>query len=240
MIEALLKKAIEADKLSHAYILTGGRQSDRQRVAEEFALDILDERDREGHPDLIHIVHEKPATIGIDDIRQQLIDDAQIRPFRCRYKVYIMDEAEKMNAKAQNAILKTIEEPPEYVIIILLTGNEQMLLETIRSRCINLQLDASDYIDKDSEEYKKYISILKGEAEPAFADAQETERFLEAARDYFRDVLVSKKTARFDATRYSFEQLGKILDAIDEAETRIKFNVNPELSIKLMMMEIIK
>ena len=89
---------------------------------------------------LIHITHEKPNSIGVDDVRDQLVGDVQIRPYNGKYKIYIMPDAEKMTVQAQNAILKTIEEPPEYAVIILLTDNEQGFLDTIRSRCVLIQL----------------------------------------------------------------------------------------------------
>ncbi|MCD8074471.1 MAG: DNA polymerase III subunit delta' [Lachnospiraceae bacterium] len=92
------------------------------------------------HPDIIYVRHEKPASIGVDDVREQLVGDAQIRPYNGKYKIYIIADAEKMTPQAQNAILKTIEEPPEYVIILLLTANDRALLDTIRSRCVTLNL----------------------------------------------------------------------------------------------------
>ncbi|MCD8015971.1 MAG: DNA polymerase III subunit [Lachnospiraceae bacterium] len=92
------------------------------------------------HPDIIYLQHEKPASIGVKDVRDQLVGDAQIRPYNGKYKIYIINDAEKMTVQAQNAILKTIEEPPEYVIVLLLTANDRMLLDTIRSRCVTLNL----------------------------------------------------------------------------------------------------
>ncbi|MCD7744791.1 MAG: DNA polymerase III subunit [Lachnospiraceae bacterium] len=92
------------------------------------------------HPDIIYLQHEKPASIGVKDVREQLVGDAQIRPYNGKYKIYIINDAEKMTVQAQNAILKTIEEPPEYVIVLLLTANDRMLLDTIRSRCVTLNL----------------------------------------------------------------------------------------------------
>ncbi len=92
------------------------------------------------HPDIIFLQHEKPASIGVDDVRDQLVGDAQIRPYNGRYKIYIISDAEKMTVQAQNAILKTIEEPPEYVIVLFLTANDRALLDTIRSRCVTLNL----------------------------------------------------------------------------------------------------
>ena len=76
----------------------------------------------------------------MDEIRAQLVNDVQIRPYNGKYKIYIVPEAEKMTAQAQNALLKTLEEPPAYAVILLLTTNAGLLLDTIRSRCVLLNL----------------------------------------------------------------------------------------------------
>ena len=94
----------------------------------------------DNNPDFIRITHEKPASIGVEDVREQLVEDIQIKPYNGKYKVYIIDEAEKMTVQAQNAILKTIEEPPAYSVIIFLTNNVEIFLPTIVSRCIIFNL----------------------------------------------------------------------------------------------------
>ena len=91
-------------------------------------------------PDIIYVNHEKPGSISVDDIRGQVNGDIQIKPYSSPYKIYIIDEAEKLTQQAQNALLKTIEEPPAYAIIMLLTANEGMLLPTIKSRCVTLTM----------------------------------------------------------------------------------------------------
>ena len=91
-------------------------------------------------PDIIRVTHEKPNTISVEDIREQLNGDIMIKPYSSPYKIYIVDEAEKLSVQAQNALLKTIEEPPVYAVIILLTTNTGMLLPTIQSRCVTLDL----------------------------------------------------------------------------------------------------
>lgn len=91
-------------------------------------------------PDIIYISHEKPNTISVDDIRKQMNRDIGVRPYSSPYKVYIVDEAEKLNQQAQNALLKTIEEPPAYAVILLLTTNADLFLPTILSRCIRMDL----------------------------------------------------------------------------------------------------
>ena len=91
-------------------------------------------------PDIIRVTHEKPNSISVDDIREQVNNDIVIRPYSSKYKVYIIADADKMTVQAQNALLKTIEEPPSYAVIMLLTENAEALLPTIRSRCVMMKL----------------------------------------------------------------------------------------------------
>jgi DNA polymerase-3 subunit delta' len=152
---AHLQHAIESGKVSHAYIFNGDRGTGKSRLAEAFAQTLQCSAEGErpcgrchschqaesgNHPDIIHVTHEKPASIGVEDVREQLVGDVQIRPYNGNYKIYIIPDAEKMTVQAQNAILKTIEEPPEYAVILLLTTNSQTMLDTIRSRCVLLNL----------------------------------------------------------------------------------------------------
>ena len=150
-----LRNAITMDKVSHAYIFKGPEYSGKMMLAEAFAMALqCEEHNPDGcmnchsckqaadrnQPDIIYVSHEKPNTISVDDIRQQLNNDIVIKPYSSKYKIYIVDEAEKMNPQAQNALLKTIEEPPAYAVIMLLTTNADSFLQTILSRCITLNL----------------------------------------------------------------------------------------------------
>ena len=131
-----LQNAILSQKVSHAYILNGPDDSGKKMIAEAFAMALQCEKHgtegcmechsckqaiSKNQPDIIYVTHEKPNTISVDDIRRQVKDDVDIKPYASPYKIYIIDEAEKMNVQAQNALLKTIEEPPAYVVILLLT-----------------------------------------------------------------------------------------------------------------------
>lgn len=170
-----MQKAIEGEKVSHAYILTGEAGMGRKSLANAFAMTLLCENVMSepcmechackqvlshNHPDLIYVTHEKPASIGVDDIREQINDTIMIRPYSSYYKIYIVDEAEKMTVQAQNALLKTIEEPPAYVVILLLTTNQDAFLPTILSRCVQLKLKPL----KDSE-VKGYLIQSLGVSE---------------------------------------------------------------------------
>ncbi len=151
-----LENAVRMNKVSHAYIINGERNAGKEFIARTFAMALQCE-DRQGvepcqechsckqaqsgnHPDIIFITHEKPGTIGVDDIRRQINGDVAIKPYSGPKKIYIVNEGEKMTVQAQNALLKTLEEPPEYAVILILTDNVNTLLPTILSRCVVLNM----------------------------------------------------------------------------------------------------
>lgn len=152
-VVAHLENAIRTGKVSHAYILSGEKGSGKKTIARVFARALNCESDAEkpceschscrqalggNHPDIVEVTHDKPNSISVDDIRQQVVDDVPVRPYSGQYKVYIISDAEKMTQQAQNALLKTIEEPPQYVVILLLATSASALLPTILSRCVML------------------------------------------------------------------------------------------------------
>jgi len=167
MIKQQLQGAIENDKVSHAYLITGEIRSGKEFIAKIFAKTLVCEKGETepcnechsciqantgNHPDIIFLTHEKPNTIGVDDIRLGINDTVVIRPYSSKYKVYIIEEAEKMTPQAQNALLKTIEEPPEYVVFILLCSSQEAMLPTILSRCSVLPMKPVR-----DEEMRKYL-----------------------------------------------------------------------------------
>ena len=154
-IIAHLQNAVSMDKISHSYIMSGEDGLGKSMLADAFAKTLQCEgggitpcgkcrsciqAESGNQPDIIHVTHEKPNSIGVDDVREQLVDDIVIKPYSSKYKIYIIDEAEKLTVQAQNAILKTIEEPPAYAVIIFLTNNAGVFLPTILSRCVMLSL----------------------------------------------------------------------------------------------------
>lgn len=150
-----LEHAMELGKISHAYILSGEKGSGKKLLAEVFAEALQCEKGEKepcrnchsckqaesgNHPDIIRVIHEKPNSISVEDIREQLVNDVQIKPYSSRYKIYIVPDADKMTVQAQNALLKTLEEPPAYAVILLLANNVSALLPTILSRCVTLSM----------------------------------------------------------------------------------------------------
>ncbi|MGH2694215.1 MAG: DNA polymerase III subunit delta', partial [Actinomycetota bacterium] len=95
---------------------------------------------RQRHPDVHHIAPEGPL-IPVDVIREVVVPEAARSPFEGSYKTFIIEEAHRMNEPAQNALLKTLEEPHPDTVFILISGQEDELLETIRSRCRSVRLE---------------------------------------------------------------------------------------------------
>ena len=124
--------SIKKGSINHAYMFEGIEGIGKETFAEEFSKLLLDVKHLENTPDCIRI---KPDgnSIKIAQI-MELQSDIIVKPHK-KYKIYIIDKSEKMTIEAQNALLKTLEEPPEYAIIILVANNKETLLPTIRSRC---------------------------------------------------------------------------------------------------------
>jgi len=150
-----LQNAIATNKVSHAYIINGERSAGKEFIARVFSMTLQCEKQEtepcgechsckqalgNNQPDIIYISHEKPNTIGVEDIRSQVNADIGIKPYSSPRKIYIINEGEKMTPQAQNALLKTLEEPPEYAVILILTMNVDALLPTVLSRCVVLNM----------------------------------------------------------------------------------------------------
>lgn len=161
------KSSIELGKVSHAYILNGEKGTGKKTLAAVVSKSLQCEggeadpcntctsclqAESGNQPDIIWVNHEKPNVISVDEIRSQIVNDISLKPYSSRYKIYIVPDAQMMNPQAQNALLKTLEEPPEYAIIMLLTTNVDKFLPTILSRCIVLNfkpvepMDVMDYL----------------------------------------------------------------------------------------------
>lgn len=146
-IVATLQNAIKNNKLAHAYLFCGPRGTGKTSVAKLLAKTINCTSDgnrpcgkcancidiqESTHPDVIEL--DAATNNGVDEVRE-LIDKVKYAPMQGKYKVYIIDEVHMMTASAFNALLKTLEEPPEYCIFILATTEPHKVLPTIVSRC---------------------------------------------------------------------------------------------------------
>ena len=127
-----LSNSIKSNMISHAYMFEGPSGVGKNTMARELAATLLEMENLFNSPDYIEIT-PGGNSIKIAQIRK-LQSDILVKPYKS-YKIYVIDEAQKMTVEAQNALLKTLEEPPKYAIIILITNNKESLLDTIKSRC---------------------------------------------------------------------------------------------------------
>ena len=166
-IKGELRKSLKENKVSHSYMFVGIEGIGKQMTAKAFAQMILciNEEERgcqkcksciefqsHNHPDFLYIEPDGNS-IKIEQIRY-LQRKIQEKPIISDRKVYIINDADKMTKEAQNCLLKTLEEPPEYSTIILIGSNENAFLNTIKSRCMIMTFKpiSSDLIKKYMEE----------------------------------------------------------------------------------------
>ena len=146
-------KRVDKGTLSHAHLIVGPDGIGKSILARKFALKILNKEIDKDYIDIIHY-RAKKASFGVDDVRG-IIEEIMKRPYEGDKKVVIIHEGNKLTIQAQNALLKTIEEPPKGVYIILLTDSIELMLDTIKSRC---QIYKLTPLSKD--EVNRYISRL--------------------------------------------------------------------------------
>ncbi len=149
----LLENIIYTNNIAHSYMFVGKDSIGKSLFAKEFAKAILcveDEKpcnkcksciefDTYNNPDF-SVLEPEGNSIKIDQIRE-LTKKVYEKPVVSNKKVYIINDSNYMTKEAQNSLLKTLEEPPEYVTIILITSNENLFLPTIKSRCTKISFD---------------------------------------------------------------------------------------------------
>ena len=276
-----LRETLSQGVLSQSYIFEGCKGTGRNDMAYLVAAALLCTERGEGsepcgkcrdcmlmesgnHPDCIIVSHEKAATLTVSDIRNQVVDDMAVRPYYGRHKVYIIPDAELMNANAQNALLKSIEEPPEYALIILIVNNREQLLPTIRSRCMTLSFrQEPEYVPADEDEEAVFAlaeSIFGPRGEGSRAEdivtartlASSSREVLQRMLDHLergcRDALLIRSGCELtgkahegyieEMSQISFEGMGKILEAIKAARSDIATNVNAETVLDSLFLHI--
>lgn len=240
-----IESAVSADAVSHAYILNGERGSGKKMLANLFAMSLqCQNREANGdacgkcqscrqavngnQPDIIRVTHEKPNTISVDDIREQVNNDIVIKPYSSRYKIYIIPEADLMSVQAQNALLKTIEEPPEYAVIMLLTENADTLLPTIRSRCVMMKLrNIKDQLVKKYLMEQMEIPDYKADVCVAFAQGNVGKAIMLSTSEYFNEI---KEEAVHLLRNIDEMDVPELMEAVKKCMT-YKLEINDYLDI---------
>ena len=192
-----LKKIKAAGSISHAYIIQDEFSENAKTIAYAFAMSLHCQKGgveacydchackqilKNNHPDLMYVEAQNQKSISVGDIREKVNDTVEIKPYSSLYKVYIIDKADSMTVQAQNALLKTMEEPPEYAVIILIAQSLDRFLPTIKSRCIKLHislisnqviLEKLRSLGIDSELSKSLASFSRGNLAKALTFSRE-------------------------------------------------------------------
>ena len=238
-----LQNAIAMNKVSHAYIINGERNAGKEFIARVFAMALQCEKKEaepcgechsckqalsNNQPDIIYISHEKPNTIRVEDIRAQINNDIVIKPYSSPRKIYIVNEGEKMTPQAQNALLKTLEEPPEYAVILILTTNVEALLPTVLSRCVVLNMKpVSDALVKKYLMEQLGVPDYKANICVAFARGNIGKAKLLASSEEFEKVKDEAISLVKNINDMEIHEIVKAIKKISE----YKFDVNDYLDI---------
>ena len=272
-----LKSALENDKLPHTLIFQGPPGSGQKETAKALAMALLCDKpkdadacgecvqchaaSRDAHPDLMTSSPEEDSSvIKVDEIRS-VIGRANLKPFQARRKVFIIDPAERMNDTAQNAFLKTLEEPAGFTHFILITSDSAGLLPTIRSRAQTVSFvpsGQSTVLDPAAEKLRREALefILDGGQMPpdqGKLDRAELSQVLDALAQDLRDLLVIRSGApeisrqgadRFEkeiaAKKFTQSELVQMLEDLSRAKERLVANVNIKLTLAVLWEEMDK
>lgn len=208
----ILENTIKTQNISHSYMFIGQNGIGKFMIAKEFAKAILCQGEQkpcntcescikfngENNPDIQIIDEIEEKSIKTETIKE-MVKGVYEKPIEGSRKVYIINDSQKMTKEAQNSLLKTLEEPPEYVVIILITENENLLLNTIKSRCTKIKFNPL----KDNE----IIKILKEK----YDYKEVTENMLEIAGGSVTQALSAQgKEETFNEIKTIFSNLEKI------------------------------
>lgn len=152
-VKRILEKSINESNISHSYMFIGKKGIGKLIFAKEFAKALYcigEEKpcgkceecnrfEEHNNPDIV-IIDEEEKSIKTETIKE-MVKSVYEKPIQSTRKIYIINDSEKMTKEAQNSLLKTLEEPPQYVIIILITENENLLLNTVKSRCTKIKFN---------------------------------------------------------------------------------------------------
>ncbi|WP_368881051.1 DNA polymerase III subunit gamma/tau [Shewanella algae] len=243
-----LTNALSQQRLHHAYLFTGTRGVGKTSLARLFAKGLNCETGITAKPcgqcsacqeiaqgrfvDLIEV--DAASRTKVDDTRE-LLDNVQYRPTQGRFKVYLIDEVHMLSRSSFNALLKTLEEPPEHVKFLLATTDPQKLPVTVLSRCLQFNLKSLD----QTEMAGQLQHILQSEGLKFETSALTL--LARAANGSMRDALsLTDQAIAFGAGQVMLEQVQTMLGAIDERQVLALFDALLTGDIAKMMQEVAK
>lgn len=253
-----LDSIVREDKISHAYIFEGSGCIDKKSFAQSFAKGILcgknlgencggcgicSKIDHENHEDIIYISAENGSIKDADIMDMQ--EKLKTKPFGSRH-IVIISNSDTMTVRAQNRLLKTLEEPPGRAVIILLSENMENLVQTIQSRCVKYRLNyfgSENYdsmLDKASGIAEMALNRqpfykIKQEAQDVLKSSEATDAFLDGLQVVYRNILMDRERG---ISIYRDDELMDNIHEVETARKQIKSGVSPAYAIKRLLLKI--
>lgn len=226
-IERTIKNAIASNKISHAYMFTGPRGTGKTTTARLLSKALLCANgptpDPDGtcedceliaageHPDVYEL--DAASRTGVENVREEIIGKVDYAPTRGKFKVYIIDEIHMLSTAAFNALLKTLEEPPDHVIFIMCTTDPQKVPETILSRCQRF-----DFRRISSEEMVSRLGAIC-EMEDITFEGDALDLIAHRAQGGMRDALTSlEQLIAFGNGEVTMEVAERLLGSLDSSD----------------------
>ena len=244
--EEKIKRSIETGNISHAYIFEGSKISNKREIALSFLKAISRVKDLEICPDFYEVKAEAGQGRTVRSVKDSDMEELQanlkMKPEGLRNMALISD-ADTMTVRAQNRFLKTLEEPTEGTVIILLSENTENLLETIRSRCIIYRFydtqgsseEISDLASIDLIIDKESFHQIKGALSKEVKTRDDAYTFLDVLEGVYRDIMVgSDKRSRF----ISRDEAIKDIEIIEETRRALNGNAITAYALKRMALKI--
>jgi DNA polymerase-3 subunit delta' len=238
-------------------MFTGSKFTKKNELAMEFAKKILCLGDNpincneckscieitnNNHPDFSIIELENDEkSIKIEQIRK-LQENIIKKPIISKKQVYIIKNSESMTIGAQNCLLKTLEEPPAYATIILLVENENMILNTIKSRCTKISFtdeEEKNFTEEQEELYNKLDKILSNVKNYSLLDALNDLEFIYKSDKNINEILEYINMIFYKNIKKNVENIYYI-DIVEETKNRLKLNANYNMTIDNMIFSIFK
>ena len=255
---ARLDHIIEMDKISHAYIFEGIGCIDKRSFVESFVKGILcpvntgdncnscgicRKVDHGNHEDIIYIKASGGSIKDADIVKMQ--ESLKNKPFGDRH-IVIIENSDTMTLRAQNRLLKTLEEPPGSSVIMLLSENMENLVQTIKSRCVKYRINyfGSEEYDFMMEKAEKVSDMalnrepfykLKQEIDDILENSDEVAGFLDSLQVVFRNMLIKKNKG---ISLYKDEDLKRNIYAAENARRQIKEGVSQSYAMKNLLIKI--
>ena len=235
-----IQNGISSGRIAHAYLFTGPRGTGKTSTARLLAKALCCEKGPTAEPDntceickeitagsCVDVMEMDAASeAGVDDIREQIVETVEYQPMVCRYRIFIIDEVHDLSAKAFDALLKTIEEPPPHIIFILATTEYNKVPPTIRSRCQKYEFHRASMQDlvrqlthvADSEGVQAEPAALTAIARMADGGYRDALTLLEQAILTSENNLISLQQVYDQLGLVSEEVVDGLLMAIREAD----------------------